>query len=156
MRRAARDLVASYRAVGRHIPGFGHHFHLRDPRRDPLLELVAEAVEAGEVPGRALEAGPALEAAFAEGRSRPVPMNIDGATAIVYSELGFPPELRRGLFVLSRSVGVLAHTSEETKPAPHGKSGDGFGRTARSSHLSTRTVRSLHTSNARYTTGSLL
>lgn len=33
-----------------------------------------------------------------------MPMNIDGATAIIYRELGFPPAPDRGLFVLSRSV----------------------------------------------------
>ncbi|WP_327582604.1 hypothetical protein OHA25_42725 [Nonomuraea sp. NBC_00507] len=41
----------------------------------------------------------------------PVPMNVDGATAVVYAELGFPAPLARGLFVLSRSVGILAHAS---------------------------------------------
>lgn len=40
-------------------------------------------------------------------------MNIDGATAVIYAELGFAPELGRGLFVLSRSVGILAHAWEE-------------------------------------------
>ncbi|MFI2349516.1 citryl-CoA lyase [Streptomyces sp. NPDC019443] len=110
---AARDVVARYRFEGRRIPGFGHRFHPRDPRRDPLLRLVGEAVDAGETPGWALSAGTALERALAEGRSHSVPMNIDGATAIVYSELGFPPELGRGLFVLSRSVGILAHAWEE-------------------------------------------
>lgn len=40
-------------------------------------------------------------------------MNIDGATATIYCELGFPAELGRGLFVLSRSVGILAHAWEE-------------------------------------------
>ena len=34
-------------------------------------------------------------------------MNIDGATAVIYSELGFSPALGRGLFILSRSVGHL-------------------------------------------------
>lgn len=110
---AAVKLVADYRAAGRHVPGFGHRFHPRDPRRDPLLGLVDKAVEAGQAPGWALRAGLALERALAEGRSRPVPMNIDGATAIIYSELGFPPELGRGLFVLSRSVGILSHAWEE-------------------------------------------
>ncbi|MEU6267034.1 citryl-CoA lyase [Saccharopolyspora shandongensis] len=110
---AAERLVADYRADRRHVPGFGHRFHPRDPRRDPLLALVEEAVTAGEVPGRALRAGTALERALSQGRSRPVPMNIDGATAIIYRELGFPPELGRGLFVLSRSVGILSHAWEE-------------------------------------------
>ncbi len=42
-------------------------------------------------------------------------MNIDGATAIIYGELGFAPALARGLFVLSRSVGILAHAWEESQ-----------------------------------------
>jgi citrate synthase len=41
-------------------------------------------------------------------------MNIDGATAAVYGELGFEPPLARGLFVLSRAVGVLAHAWEQS------------------------------------------
>ncbi|MFZ3565675.1 citryl-CoA lyase [Streptomyces sp. BH097] len=107
------QLVAEFRSRGAYVPGFGHRFHPHDPRRDPLLALVREAVDAGEVPGHALAAGLALEEALAAGRTRPVPMNIDGATAIVYAELGFPAELGRGLFVLSRSVGILAHAWEE-------------------------------------------
>lgn len=110
---AAERLVADHRTARLPVPGFGHRFHPRDPRRDPLLALVEEAVEAGEMSGRALRAGTALERALARGRSRPVPMNIDGATAIIYSELGFSPELGRGLFVLSRSVGILSHAWEE-------------------------------------------
>jgi citrate synthase len=113
VRDAARSLVADHRAQRRYVPGFGHRFHPRDPRRDPLLGLVAEAVRAGDVPGWALRGGLALEEALAEGRSAPVPMNIDGATAVIYRELGFPAGLGRGLFVLSRSVGILAHAWEE-------------------------------------------
>ncbi|MDT0319853.1 citryl-CoA lyase [Streptomyces millisiae] len=109
----AGAVVAEFRERRAYVPGFGHRFHPRDPRRDPLLALVREAVDEGAVAGRALAAGLAIEAALAEGRSRPVPMNIDGATAIIYAELGFPPELGRGLFVLSRSVGILAHAWEE-------------------------------------------
>lgn len=41
-------------------------------------------------------------------------MNIDGATAVIYAELGFSAPLARGLFVLSRSVGILAHAWEES------------------------------------------
>ena len=42
-------------------------------------------------------------------KGKVVPMNIDGATAVIYTELGFPPPLSRGIFCLSRSVGILAH-----------------------------------------------
>lgn len=97
----------------RYVPGFGHRFHPRDPRRDPLLDRVAAAVEAGVVDGEHQRIAMLIEQRLSAGRSRPVPMNIDGATAVIYSELGFAPELARGLFVLSRSVGILAHAWEE-------------------------------------------
>lgn len=106
--------VAEMRAGRRYIPGFGHRFHPRDPRRDPLVRAVAEAAADGVVAGRHLEVALEIERQLSAGRERPVPMNIDGATAIVYAELGFAPALGRGLFVLSRAVGALAHAWEES------------------------------------------
>jgi citrate synthase len=109
---AARRVIASR---PRYVPGFGHRFHPVDPRRDPLLSLVDDAVADGVVSGDHLRAGRAVETVLNHGRAKPVPMNIDGATAIIYAELGFPAPLARGLFVLSRSVGILAHAWEETR-----------------------------------------
>ncbi|MEU6788060.1 citryl-CoA lyase [Nonomuraea angiospora] len=101
-------VLAGYRGAKRYFPGFGHRFHPRDPRRDPLVRAVEDAARDGVVEGAYLRIGLEIERQLA-----PVPMNVDGATAIVYSELGFAPELGRGLFVLSRAVGVLAHAWEE-------------------------------------------
>lgn len=109
----ARSVVAEHRERKAFVPGFGHRFHTLDPRRDALIGLVEETVEQGEVGADALACGLALEDALAEGRQSPVPMNIDGATAIIYASLGCPAELARGLFVLSRSVGILSHAWEE-------------------------------------------
>ena len=50
-----------------------------------------------------------------------IPMNIDGATAVIYAELGFPAALARGLFCLSRSVGILAHAWEQTRQGGRNK-----------------------------------
>ncbi|MDT7800468.1 MAG: hypothetical protein QOI78_3901 [Actinomycetota bacterium] len=111
---ATARVVAEHRARNRYLPGFGHRFHPVDPRRDPLLNLVDAAVGHGVVAGRHLRAARAVESLLNEGRAKPVPMNIDGATAVIYAELGFAPPLARGLFVLSRSVGILAHAWEET------------------------------------------
>ncbi|MEN0136714.1 MAG: citryl-CoA lyase [Rhodococcus sp. (in: high G+C Gram-positive bacteria)] len=121
LRPVADRIVADYRAAKRYVPGFGHRFHPRDPRRDPLLSLVAAARDDGAVSGQFLHAALALEQSLAAGRARPVPMNIDGATAVVYAELGFPPPLGRGLFVLSRSVGILAHGWEQTQQGGRNK-----------------------------------
>ncbi len=98
---------------GKAIPGFGHRFHPVDPRTAPLLERVAQAVAAGVVTGRFAAIGQAIEDALAEGRPRRIPMNIDGVTAVIYGELGFPAPLARGLFCLSRAVGLLAHAWEQ-------------------------------------------
>jgi citrate synthase len=112
--RAAASVVDEWRTGSRYVPGFGHRFHTVDPRRDPLLHMVETAVADGVVNGGYLGAARAVERQLAGGRSGPVPINIDGCTAVVYGELGFPPPLARGLFVLSRSVGILAHAWEET------------------------------------------
>ena len=98
----------------RFIPGFGHRFHKPvDPRAPRLLELVDEAVGAGISSGRFAAIGRAVEAELAAIKGQPVPMNIDGATAVIYAELGFAPPLARGLFCLSRSVGIVAHAWEQ-------------------------------------------
>ncbi|XVQ89429.1 citryl-CoA lyase [Microbispora siamensis] len=120
-RGSAKEAVAAWRARSRYLPGFGHRFHSKDPRRDPLLGLVEEAVADGVVAGRHLRAAREVEEILNRGRSRPIPMNVDGATAVVYAELGFPAPLARGLFVLSRSVGILAHAWEESQQGRRNK-----------------------------------
>jgi citrate synthase len=112
---AVARVLDQWRAGNRYVPGFGHRFHPVDPRRDPLLSLVDEAVRDGVVEGAHLAAARAIERALNQDPDRPVPMNIDGATAVIYTELGFDPPLARGLFVLSRAVGILAHAWEETQ-----------------------------------------
>lgn len=119
---AVRAEVAALAQRGiRHVPGFGHRFHPVDPRAPRLLEVVDQAAAAGEVGGRFATIGRAVERALANGRRRPIPMNIDGATAVVYAELGFAPPLCRGLFVLSRSVGALAHAWEQMQEPQRNK-----------------------------------
>ncbi|WP_419909691.1 citryl-CoA lyase [Hoeflea sp.] len=96
------------------IPGFGHRFHKpADPRAPRLLALVDEAAAAGTVTGRFAAIGRAIQDVLDARKGKPVPMNIDGATAVIYAELGFAGPLARGLFCLSRSVGVIAHAWEQ-------------------------------------------
>ncbi|HXF82062.1 MAG TPA: citryl-CoA lyase [bacterium] len=98
---------------GAYVPGFGHRFHPVDPRAVRLLHLVERAVGAGAVSGRFARIARAVEATLERRAGRRIPMNIDGATAVVFCELDFPPALGRGLFILSRSVGILAHAWEQ-------------------------------------------
>lgn len=118
---AAVAVLARWRERSPYIPGFGHRFHPVDPRREPLLSLVESAVADQAVPGRHLLAALAVERNLRSRGGRPVPINIDGCTAIIYAELGLPAPLARGLFVLSRSVGILAHAWEETQTGRRNK-----------------------------------
>lgn len=115
--------LADAKAAGvRHVPGFGHRFHPHDPRAPRLLSLVDAAAAEGTVSGRFAAIGRAVEDRIAAARGgRRVPMNIDGATAVIFAELGFPPPLCRGLFVLSRAVGTLAHAWEESQSGKRNK-----------------------------------
>ena len=105
----------------KHVPGFGHRFHPTDPRAPRLLELVEKAAAAGHVTGLFAAIGRVTEESLARRKGRTIPMNIDGATGVVFAELGFPPTLCRGLFVLSRSVGVMAHAWEESQSGERNK-----------------------------------
>ncbi len=100
---------------GKIVSGFGHRFHKPvDPRAPRLMELVRQAASAGTVSGRFAEIGEAVQAELGVQRGgRAIAMNIDGATAVIFCELGFPAPLSRGLFCLSRSVGALAHAWEQ-------------------------------------------
>lgn len=103
------------------LPGFGHRFHPVDPRAPRLLELVDSAAKEDAVSGRFAEIGRAVEAELKHRKGKAIPMNIDGATAVVYAELDFPAPLARGLFCLSRSVGILAHAWEQTQQGGRNK-----------------------------------
>jgi len=117
----AEELAAFRAAGGSHVPGFGHRFHPVDPRAAPLLRLAREAAEAGHTEGRFADIAEAVERALVRPGRRAVPLNIDGATAVIYGDLGFPPPLTRGLFVLSRSVGILAHAWEQSQETARNK-----------------------------------
>ncbi|MBA5775972.1 citryl-CoA lyase [Stappia sp. F7233] len=105
-----------------YVPGFGHRFHKPvDPRAPRLLELVDEAAAEGIVSGCYAAIGRSIQQVLNDRKGKPVPMNIDGATAVIYAELGFAPPLARGLFCLSRSVGILAHAWEQKQQGGRNK-----------------------------------
>ena len=128
---AGADLTTAVRAGlddwraehGKIVSGFGHRFHKPvDPRAPRHMELVRQAAAEGTVSGRFADIGEAVQAELAAQRGgRPIAMNIDGSTAVIFCELGFPAPLSRGLFCLSRSVGILAHAWEQMQQGGRNK-----------------------------------
>lgn len=120
VRAGLNDWRATY---GKIVSGFGHRFHKPvDPRAPRLMQLVRDAAEVGTVSGRYADIGEAVQRELAEQRGgRAIAMNIDGATAVIFCELGFPAPLSRGLFCLSRSVGILSHAWEQMQQGGRNK-----------------------------------
>jgi citrate synthase len=108
--RDAREIAQSVRAAGRKLPGFGHPVHRPvDPRAERILELAAErGVAAAHV-----ELALALRPAVHEAWGRPLPMNVSMPIAAVMLDLGFPASAVKGVPILARTAGLLAHLAEE-------------------------------------------
>jgi citrate synthase len=144
------DLVAAATAVIRRhrdkgekiVPGFGHRFHPVDPRTAPLFELVARAEAAGVVTGRWASIGRAVEVALEGITKRHIPMNIDGITAVIFCELGFEPELGRGLFIFALGRHSRPRVgAEAARPPHHGADAEGDPVSLQRSGASRRAVR---------------
>jgi len=121
---AVKEGLSDWRkAHGKFVPGFGHRFHKPvDPRAPRLLALVNDAAQNDVVSGKISAIAIQIEKELAQEKGgRAIPMNIDGATAVIFAELGFPPELARGVFCLSRSVGILAHGWEQMQQGGRNK-----------------------------------
>ncbi len=103
------------------VPGFGHRFHPVDPRAPRILKLMEDAAQKGVVSGEFVAVASQIEKSIEHIKGKRIPMNIDGATAVVLAELGFPAPLARGIFCLSRSLGILSHAWEQTEQGGRNK-----------------------------------
>ena len=106
------EVVARHRSEKRAVPGFGHRFHKPDDPRSPRLLQVAR--EAG-CKGEFIDLLNVLAAEVDRACGRHLTINATGAIAALLSEIGFEPDVMRGLAVVSRSGGLVAHISEERK-----------------------------------------
>jgi citrate synthase len=110
LRETARQIVQDHRARKDVIPGLGHPIHKpADPRTTRLFALAAENGFSGRYV--ALMQLIAEEASQTYGRDLPV--NATGAIAAIASEMGFSWRICRGLAVMARAIGLVAHLQEE-------------------------------------------
>ena len=106
----AARITAEYMKAKRRFPGFGHpDYYPDDPR---TVRLFAVAKEAG-LPGRHLDLVKTLEAEIEKQGGKHVPLNATGAIGALLCEIGFPVGAMRGVAVISRTAGLLAHALEE-------------------------------------------
>ncbi len=107
---AVADVVREYRQAKRAIPGFGHPLHKGfDPRARRLIQI---ATDAG-VAGRHIEIAAAVEKRLPELIGRTLTLNVSGAIPAVLLDAGFPLQALKGVPLLARTAGLVAHLLEE-------------------------------------------
>jgi citrate synthase len=107
---AAAHAVREERDARRPVPGYGHPLHAeRDPRAERLAEIASQLGCAG----RHLEAARAVERALPAVIGKPLAMNVSAAIAAVLLDAGYPLLAIRGVPILARTAGLLAHLLEE-------------------------------------------
>jgi len=107
---AAQQVVREYRAAGRPIPGYGHPLHKgHDPRARRLLEVAEEHGTTGQH----IAAAAAVERLLPDLTGKALAMNVSGAIPSVLLDAGYPLLALKGVPILARTAGLIAHLLEE-------------------------------------------
>jgi citrate synthase len=107
---AALDVVRAWRQAGRAIAGYGHPQHKRrDPRVDRLFEVAREH----GIDGKFVAIAEAVERAIPQVLGRDLKLNVSAAIPAVLLGIGFPLAALRGVPILARTAGLIAHLHEE-------------------------------------------
>ena len=107
---AAQSAVADLRQRRQAIPGYGHPLHKdRDPRVARLFEV---ALQAG-ASQRFVQIAEAVEAVIPEVVGKELKLNVSAAIPAVLLGVGFPLNGLKGVPMLARTAGLIAHLCEE-------------------------------------------
>jgi citrate synthase len=108
---AVRSSLESLKAACAKVPGLGHPQHSAgDPRANRLLALADELGASGAHVAclrRLAEVAPAM-------MNRPLPINVSGAIPALMLDVGWPIEAMKGIPLLARAAGLVAHLFEES------------------------------------------
>mgnify|MGYP003576481166 CR=1 FL=1 len=107
---AALALVQELRAARKAIPGYGHPLHKeRDARVDALFEVARE--QGANL--RFIAIAEAVERAIPQVLGKELKLNVSAAIPAVLLGVGFPVAALKGVPILARPAGLIAHLTEE-------------------------------------------
>lgn len=104
----AKKLVENFTKLGDRVAGFGHRLYTVDPRTEKLISLAKKLGFFGKYVKFAL----AVEGELSAGAKK-LPLNIDGIFAALLLEMSFNPKVGKGIFIIARTPGLVAHVVEE-------------------------------------------
>jgi len=107
---AALSVMKAWRAAGKSVPGYGHPLH---KERDERVGALFDAAKAAGTSLHFIEIAEAVEALMPEVVGKPLKLNVSGAIPAVLLGAGFPVEALKGVPILARTAGLIAHMYEE-------------------------------------------
>ena len=118
---AVDDLAAAFVSQARktraQIHGIGHPYHIYG---DPRIPRLADISKANGFFGKHWRLMLAVERAFEANTGRLLPMNAAGGTGAIVADMGLPSAFAKGIALVGRSAGLVAHLIEEAS-APVGQ-----------------------------------
>ncbi|MGZ5893985.1 MAG: citryl-CoA lyase [Caldimonas sp.] len=106
----ALAVLKARRAAGQAIPGYGHPLH---KERDERVGALFDVARAAGTDLRFLAIAEAIEAVLPEVLGKSLKLNVSGAIPAVLLGAGFPVEALKGVPILARTAGLIAHLYEE-------------------------------------------
>ena len=107
---AALAVAKAWRAAGRSIPGYGHPLH---KERDERVGALFDVARGAGTDLRFVAIAEAVEAVLPEVLNKSLKLNVSGAIPAVLLGAGFPVEALKGVPILARTAGLIAHLYEE-------------------------------------------
>jgi citrate synthase len=109
---AALAVMQAWRVAGKTIPGYGHPLH---KERDERVGALFDVARAAGTDLRFVAIAEAVEARMPEVLNKPLKLNVSGAIPAVLLGAGFPVEALKGVPILARTAGLIAHLYEEIR-----------------------------------------
>lgn len=110
------EVVEEALASKQRLAGIGHPEYAVDPRTTVLKELAQAQASSTTHFDLAWE----VSRLMTEKKGSPLPLNIDGAIGALISDLGWPSETADAIFLVARTMGLVAHAWEEMAESARG------------------------------------
>lgn len=107
---ASLAVMQAWRAAGKAIPGYGHPLH---KERDERVGALFEVARAAGTDLRFVAIAEAAEALMPQVLNKELKLNVSGAIPAVLLGAGFPVQALKGVPILARTAGLIAHLYEE-------------------------------------------
>jgi citrate synthase len=100
-----RDKVEEALKDGKRIPGYGHRIYkTEDPRAQLILKTLNEELKIQSEEW--IKIAQELETELETQKGNKLPLNIDGAIAVVLCTFGWPARLGKAVFIVARTPGL--------------------------------------------------